>query len=52
MIFRLEICNLEEKVGSLMAELDLISKTETGSKHFPSVDTATCSAIDEEDDYR
>lgn len=35
-----------------MAKLDLISKSETGSKHFPTVDTATCSAIDEEEEER
>lgn len=47
---RLETSRLEGEVGTLMSKLDQISKSETGSKQFAAHDTATSSAIDEEDE--
>lgn len=49
---RLDTSRLEDRVGALMAELDQISKTETGSKQHATCrgTTTTTSAIDEEDE--
>eukprot|EP00388_Colpodella_angusta_P034128 GDKK01031475.1.p1 GENE.GDKK01031475.1~~GDKK01031475.1.p1 ORF type:complete len:190 (+),score=35.48 GDKK01031475.1:1-570(+) len=50
---KLDTSRLEDRVGALMAELDQISKTETGSKQHATcrgATTTTTSAIDEEDE--